>query len=520
MKDFYTNTQPHADFSPSAKVSKNVIIKNSIKCLLLVGIILFTFSVSAQKMVNGNQPTQITSYSLVSEKTYPDNKRTCYFESLESLTPELKLFLQSKIEGDENIFQLSFSKDNGNTIMFNSVVAWNMDNTVTFINELLTHSEEIARFMEDLSNGNYTVNKPVSSRADCSEPLIQPNGCGDAAPFCTSYEYCFPASTNVLPGLGYIGCLVTTPNPAWYWMEIEEPGSMQIYIEQRNAQGLGRDVDFICWGPYTSVAEACSSISYTPCTPSCPNNTTSPYFYPHGNIVDCSYDAAIYETVHLNNTQAGQVYLLLLTNYSNQTANITFSKIGGTATTNCGIITPPASNNGPLCIGETLQLTAQTSSHPDAVYHWTGPNGFTSDEQNPTIPNVTFDNAGTYTLVITAGGLSGDPKTTDVVINEPSFIFIEDTICEGDSYDFYGELLETSGVYTYTINEENCGSFVVLTLTVKPETVTNISAYICDGESYNFFGTMLTTAGFYYHTLTQSCTIVMLKLTVGNNVPH
>ena len=50
-------------------------------------------------------------------------------------------------------------------------------------------------------------------------------------------------------------------------------------------------------------------------------------------------------------------------------------------------------------------------------YGWTGPNGFSSSSQNPTIPNATTLNAGTYKLRVTNGGCTSDPASTVVVVN-------------------------------------------------------------------------------------------------------
>jgi hypothetical protein len=49
---------------------------------------------------------------------------------------------------------------------------------------------------------------------------------------------------------------------------------------------------------------------------------------------------------------------------------------------------PVASNDGPICdaIGASLHLYASTII--DATYQWTGPNGFTSTEQNPVITDI------------------------------------------------------------------------------------------------------------------------------------
>ena len=76
---------------------------------------------------------------------------------------------------------------------------------------------------------------------------------------------------------------------------------------------------------------------------------------------------------------------------------------------------PVAGNNGPLCTTQTLLLTASTIT--GATYAWTGPNGFTSSLQNPSIPGVVAANAGTYSVTATVGGQMSAPGQTTVVVN-------------------------------------------------------------------------------------------------------
>src|SRR5690606_25670130 len=57
---------------------------------------------------------------------------------------------------------------------------------------------------------------------------------------------------------------------------------------------------------------------------------------------------------------------------------------------------PTADNNSPLCEGETLQLTSNAPT-PGVSYIWQGPGGFTSTDQNSSLPNVKLVvNAGDY----------------------------------------------------------------------------------------------------------------------------
>lgn len=75
---------------------------------------------------------------------------------------------------------------------------------------------------------------------------------------------------------------------------------------------------------------------------------------------------------------------------------------------------PTAGNNGPLCEGGTIELTASTV--PDATYAWTGPGGFASNDQNPTIPGATAAASGDYAVTVTVGGCASAPAITTVAV--------------------------------------------------------------------------------------------------------
>ncbi|MCS6904307.1 MAG: fibronectin type III domain-containing protein, partial [Bacteroidia bacterium] len=76
-----------------------------------------------------------------------------------------------------------------------------------------------------------------------------------------------------------------------------------------------------------------------------------------------------------------------------------------------------AMNNGPICAGQTLQLSATLV--PGATYQWSGPNGFNSNEINPTLSNAQPTQSGIYTLSVQLGSCVAPIATTQVVI-EPA----------------------------------------------------------------------------------------------------
>jgi hypothetical protein len=74
-----------------------------------------------------------------------------------------------------------------------------------------------------------------------------------------------------------------------------------------------------------------------------------------------------------------------------------------------------ASNGGPYCSGSTISLASSFVS--GATYSWTGPNGFTSNVQNPTRPNATTADTGTYAVTVTVNGCSSSTAYTSVTVN-------------------------------------------------------------------------------------------------------
>lgn len=78
---------------------------------------------------------------------------------------------------------------------------------------------------------------------------------------------------------------------------------------------------------------------------------------------------------------------------------------------------PVVSNSSPVCIGESFSLN--TPIVIGASYTWTGPNGFSATEQQPSIANAQSVNAGNYALSISVDGCVSNPSTTNVTVNSP-----------------------------------------------------------------------------------------------------
>ncbi|HXJ69783.1 MAG TPA: FlgD immunoglobulin-like domain containing protein [Verrucomicrobiae bacterium] len=115
---------------------------------------------------------------------------------------------------------------------------------------------------------------------------------------------------------------------------------------------------------------------------------------------------------------------------------------------------PALGNNGPLCDGGTLQLTASAAGA--ASYSWTGPNGFTSNQQNPSVPTVSALNAGIYTCTVNGCALGGS-ATTNVAVNTGPYS-ITASAGGGGSISPGSVSVACGGSQAYTITPDPCST--------------------------------------------------------------
>ncbi len=205
--------------------------------------------------------------------------------------------------------------------------------------------------------------------------------CINADPFCTGTTYTFPNTTGVAD-LGPVDCLdgtasnlQSTPNPAWYYMEIDANGSMTFDISQQDATGSGLDVDFIIWGPYSSLSDACNGANPFPIPPNSGSSS-----------VDCSYAPDPIETATIPNAQVGEVYVALITNYSNDPGTITFTQTSGSGSADCSFTCGVTLTATPtVCSSNTYTLNGNLTINSGAA-------------------GVSTPNSGTVTISNSCGG--------------------------------------------------------------------------------------------------------------------
>ncbi len=181
-----------------------------------------------------------------------------------------------------------------------------------------------------------------------------------------------------------------------------------------------------------------------------------------------------------------------------------------------------ASNGGPYCPGDPISLQGSfTFGSPatQVTYQWTGPGGFTSNQQNPT--NAT--QAGTYTLVVNVDGCPTPPVTTNVVF-QPAFANVTASpaaVCPGApstltasgalSYEWStGQtgnsiVVNPNQTTTYTVTATNSlGCYVVRSVTVNTHPVPALSISApptgCDGSVTTLFAVGAPFAQYMWST--------------------
>jgi gliding motility-associated-like protein len=92
------------------------------------------------------------------------------------------------------------------------------------------------------------------------------------------------------------------------------------------------------------------------------------------------------------------------------------------------ILPPPiptvvASSNSPVCLDSTLLLNASSSIYATTTYSWTGPNGFYSSLQNPSLSNPSPLASGEYSVTTSANGCSFSAFTNCTVKELPAVNF-------------------------------------------------------------------------------------------------
>lgn len=227
--------------------------------------------------------------------------------------------------------------------------------------------------------------------------------CTEAPAFCTGQTVTYANSTNV-PSLGQIGCLFTSPNPAFFFLQVNNAGPLSYLISQVDTNGTPRDVDYVAWGPFTDLNTACSGVPQNPLGQTVPIPT--PATGCPGTLHACSYSIAPQEIMCIPNAQLCEVYVIMITNFSNAAGTVTFTQ----------------TNNGG---GTTACFPINTFNYPQTYY--------CQNQPNPTPVLAPSATAGTYSsttgLVFADSGTNTGSAsgTIDLLASTPGAYIVTST---------------------------------------------------------------------------------------------
>ncbi|MBK6372799.1 MAG: T9SS type A sorting domain-containing protein [Saprospiraceae bacterium] len=144
-------------------------------------------------------------------------------------------------------------------------------------------------------------------------------------------------------------------------------------------------------------------------------------------------------SILINSYQQAGVYLLTITGLGGCTSSYKVQ-----LKVNYPPIATASHVQSSACANSTLQLL----STGDGSYSWSGPGGFTSTLQNPTIPNATAAYSGLYSVTVTSpNGCTAVATTNVTIVNNPVVTATVDdnSVCEGQTV-----FLHSSGASSYT----------------------------------------------------------------------
>lgn len=298
--------------------------------------------------------------------------------------------------------------------------------------------------------------------------------CADMDPICTDVGAQFTANTGTTAEAGNdYGCLLTQPNPSWYYFEVATNGNIDMSLTANS------DIDFIIWGPYADLSAAqadCGSLGST-------------------NQVDCSYSSTNSETPSIPNAQVGEVYIMLITNYANVVQDVSLTQTGGSGSTDCSIVTNPP------CFMSYFEANVGACDPLTDTYDITG---FIDFEDPPTTGDLIVEDCNGNQVIVasapftvnaqgvgsetyTLAGLNADGLACDV-----SAYFSADPTCSITNLTYTAPVCQCNFEFM-TLNQEPCNTTtntfdVTGTLEfVSPPTTGTLTITDCNGESTTFF---------------------------------
>ncbi|MFK7799667.1 MAG: fibronectin type III domain-containing protein, partial [Aureispira sp.] len=303
----------------------------------------------------------------------------------------------------------------------------------------------------------------------------QAPNCNDAllSPFCNGIAQ-YPANFD---GTGFGGgpqapaganydCLGTQGNPSYFSLTIDQTGSIDFTLD--NTSNL--DIDFILWGPFSNVSAAQSA---------CDSMGQGGIW---GNVTDCSYSAVGQEPVSIPNAISGEVYILMVTNFSNTATNIFSTLNTGTGSVACPCDIPFSIDTLPVAAGNNGYFTDTVNGINQFVVCPNNTLGFRVSASS----NLN-DTLGLYAPFTTVNNVFANNTVLSINVGAPArfdsldiFSLITPTTSEIGINDFTLGL--RNSIFTGGLTDSSC--FDLLNVQVIVPGVSLSDRNVCPGEQF------------------------------------
>ena len=112
------------------------------------------------------------------------------------------------------------------------------------------------------------------------------------------------------------GCILAPRGVSWFYIPVTENTDLDFQIQQFNSQGGYNDIDYICWGPFTTLENICGSENL--------NDST---------VVSCSYSHSDIERINIADATGGTYYIVMLASVNGVSGTVNITNLSEATTT-------------------------------------------------------------------------------------------------------------------------------------------------------------------------------------------
>lgn len=273
-----------------------------------------------------------------------------------------------------------------------------------------------------------------------------------------------PASGTVPPN--WFMCSGSPDVQPGFWGTTQTPSDGNTYLGFHHTESVSAN--------FTNGLGACSQLNFNMDVSIVPLNLPGNQFWVdnnqgvndgyiciYGGYTNCDNQELLWQSPLITNVSTWQTLSIQLNpsqNYTylnfvpciNNAGTYTYFGIDNIVVTDQLAFVDPLQDQT-LCESDDIAINPSGNYSANATFQWTGPNGFSSTDENVLISNSTLADDGQYTLTVTDGSCTGDPVNVNVTIVDCTPNLSCNLLC---NTDFEDQQVTSPGSYTI-VNQSN-----------------------------------------------------------------